>query len=91
MVIPSQRQRDYQSTSVIRNISSRLDVASNRTGIPVKQLVAMIRQGRTSITVPVQGHDYQPFDTSMSENGGTITIQLPDLRLWDKAKENLGL
>lgn len=80
------------ATSIIRNISSRLDVASQRTNIPVRQLVAMIREGRTSITIPLEGHDYTPFDTDMVETGGgTITIRLPDLTLWDKAKEHLGL
>lgn len=85
------RQRDYQSVSVIRNIVSQLDVASTRTGLPVKELVARARNGHTSVTTDQHGHDYHPFDPNHTITGDIVTVKLPDLRLWDKAKENLGL
>lgn len=90
MVEPTQRQLDYQAASVIRNVSSRLDVAAFRSGIPVRDIVRMIREGQKVLHVPVK-HDYAPFDTDMRVDGETITIQLPDLTLWDKAVKQLGL
>lgn len=85
------RQRDYQSVSVIRNLVSQLDIASMRTGLTVRELVARARDGHKTVTTDTHGHDYTPFDPSSRTVEHTVTITLPDMRLWDKAKENLGL
>lgn len=85
------RQRDYQSVSVIRNLVSRLDMASSRTGLSVAQIVALARSGRKQVTTDAHGHDYDPFDPHVSPEVRTVTVQLPDMRLWDKAVDNLGL
>lgn len=85
------RQRDYQSASVICNIVSQLDTASARTGLTVRELVTRARDGHKIVTTDMHGHDYTPFDPHSRTVEHTVTVSLPDLRLWDKAKENLGL
>lgn len=84
-------QRDRQSVSVIRDIAGRLDTASARTGLPVAQIVALARSGSRQVTTDAHGHDYDPFDPHVSHDVRTVTVRLPDMRLWDKAIDNLGL
>lgn len=86
---PSQRQK--QSIDVMFNTIGRLASASRRTGWSIGQLVDYAREGHRTLTEPRIGHDYEPFNPGHAPETAYVTVELPDMRLWDKAKENLHL
>lgn len=91
MIELSERERQTQSLHVIRNTIDMLETASRRTGWNIGQLVDYAREGHRSLTEPVAGHDYRPFDAGHAPAQGLVTVELPDLRLWERATRNLRL
>lgn len=88
---PATLRAQTSALMVMRETLRLLDIDRQRTGWTISRLVGEARSGRRTLTVQRPGHDYTPFQTRHAATPISVTVQLPDLRQWDKAIDTLGL
>lgn len=87
----TQKQQDYQNVMVIRNTINALYTAHTISGKPISELVAAAKQGRRKLTCKRQDDGRIPFVDNGIPVTANTSVELPDLELWYKAIQELGL